>query len=358
MRKICVLLIVVLVLATPTLAQEGWVCPEGFEGQTLNVYNWTTYVAEDTVPNFEEACGVTVEYDVYESNEAMLARIRPGNPGYDIVVPSNATAGIMIREGLLLELNKDLIPNEANVIPNLLDPQFDPGNAYTLPYQWGTIGLGVNLEALGDYSITTWDDVWAYEGNVAWLEDLSIMIGLGLTELGYDPNSENLDEIAEARDFLIANGGNVVAIAGDDGQVMLERGDADVVIEYSGDIFQVMTECDCDTYAYIVPEDGSNVWTDNIAVPVGAPNPDLAMVFIDYILDAQVGADLSNYTGYGSPNQASFDAGLIDEAALNNPGIYPPAEVMQTLWYAVTLPPEVEQAFNDTWDEVKIFLGQ
>jgi spermidine/putrescine transport system substrate-binding protein len=360
MRKFTLILLFALLIVGVTNAQgevEPWVCPPGFEGQTLSVFNWSTYIAEDTIPNFEAACGVTVNYDIFESNEQMLARIRQGNPGYDIVVPSGNTVAIMAREGLLVELNKDLIPNFANLIPSLLDRAYDPGNVYTAPYQWGTIGIGYNTERIPD-GITSWEQVWNHDGPVAWLDDRRAVIGIGLQLLGYDPNTENPDEIAEARDYLIERGGNVVAIAADDGQVLLERGDVDITIEYSGDIFALGFECECDTYKYIIPEEGGNIWTDNLAIPVDAPNPELAMAFIDYILHPQVGADISNYTAYASPNLASIELGLIDATYLEDEGIYPSEEVIARLFEAVEVSPEAEQAYNDAWDEMLIFLGQ
>lgn len=366
MRKLLVSLIVLALLvpvlsaqdATPeaTPEMQPWTCPSGYEGQTLSIYNWSTYIAEDTVPNFEEACGVSVSYDIYDSNETMLARIRQGNPGYDIVVPTSDTVATMIRENLLEPLNYDLIPNKVNVTPHLLDGAYDPGNVYTLPYQWGTLGIGYNTEVFPD-GITSWDQVWNHDGPVAWIEDRRAMLGIALSLLGYDPNTDNGDEINAAKDFLIAHGGNVVAIAGDDGQEMLARGDVDIAIEYSGDIFAIADECGCDTYAYSIPVEGTNLWTDNIGIPVDAPNPDLANVFINYILDPQVGADISNYTAYASPNQAAIDAGLIDPEYLSDPGIYPSPETLDRLFVIHDTPPDAEQLYNDAWDAVVIAVG-
>jgi spermidine/putrescine transport system substrate-binding protein len=320
------------------------------------VFNWSTYIAEDTIPNFEEACGVTVNYSIFESNEAMLARIRQGNPGFDIVVPSGATVAQMIRDDLLIPLNKELIPNIENVSEDLLEPPYDPGNEYSVPYQWGTIGLGYNTEALPE-GISSWEEMFEYDGPVAWLEDRRAVMGIALMLLGYDPNSEDPDEINEAKDFLLERGGNVIAVAGDDGQVMLERGDADIVVEYSGDIIDLTYECECETYAYVIPEEGSNIWTDNLAVPVDAPNPELAMVFIDYILHPQVSADISNFTAYGSPNQVAIDAGLIDEELLEDEAIYPGEELRSRLFTSTEVSEEAESLYNDAWDELLIFLG-
>jgi spermidine/putrescine transport system substrate-binding protein len=335
---------------------EPWVCPEGFEGQQLSVYNWSTYVAEDTIANFEEACGVSVVYDVYESNEAMLARISQGNPGYDILVPTDYIVALMIAEGMLEPLNYANIPNLANVSENLLNPPYDPGNVYSIPYQWGTIGIGYDVEAVG-FEITSWRQMFEYDGPVSWLEDVRPMFGVALSILGHDPNTADPDLIDEAKDYLIANGGNVVYINQDDGQEILLRGEAHIVVEYSGDLFQIMDECDCDRYAYVIPEEGANFWVDNLVIPTGASNPELAHVFLDYLMDPQVAADIANYTAYGSPNRAAIQAGLIDAELLDDPGIYPSAETEARL-FRVVQDAELEQLYNDAWDEVKIFVGR
>ena len=337
-------------------AAQDWTCPEGYEGQSLSIYNWTTYIAEDTVSNFEKLCDVSVTYDTFPTDDDMLARIRQGNPGYDVVVPSATTLTTMIAEGLVEPIDKANIPNFANVDRTFAGLPFDPDNSYSVPYQWGTIGIGYNREAVGG-DITTWDDVFSYDGAVSWLEDVRPMLGVGLLKLGYDPNSSNPGEVNEAKDYLVDNSANVVYINQDDGQEVLVRGEADIVVEYSGDIFQIIDECECDTYAYVIPEDGANFWIDNLAVPVDAPNPALAEVFMDYILDAQVGADISNYTAYGSPNTAATEAGLIDAELLADPGIYPSEETRAGLFF-VEQDAEREELYNQAWDELRIFVGE
>lgn len=367
MRKLAlfIILIGVLIFSLPVLAQEAteaaeplepWVCPEGFEGQTLSVYNWSTYVAEDTISNFEALCGVTVQYSIYGSNEEMMAILRQGNPGYDIVVPTDYAIALMASEGLLEPLNHENIPNLVNISPELLDSPFDPGNQYSVPYQWGTIGLGYNRTKLGG-DISTWAEVFAYDGPVAWLEDPRGMFGVALAMLGYDPNTSDPAEITAARDFLIENGSNVVAIAQDDGQALLAAGEVDIVVEYSGDIFTIMAECECEDFNYVIPSEAAVIWVDNLAIPAGAPNHALAEVFIDYILHPQVGADISNYTAYATPNQAALDLGLIDEELLANPGIYPDEETRSRLFF-IEDNPDGDQLINDAWNEIKIVLGQ
>jgi spermidine/putrescine transport system substrate-binding protein len=339
------------------LAQEtSWTCPEGFEGQTLSVYNWTTYIAEDTIPNFEELCGVSVVYDTFPTDGDMLARIRQGNPGYDVTFPSPSTLPLMIEEGLLEQFDKANIPNMANLEPKFMGVYFDPENNYSVPYQWGTIGIGYNRTALGK-DITSWEEMFSHDGPVSWIEDVRAMMGAALLMLGKDPNTTSEEDINAARDFLIETGRNVTYINQDDGQEVLARGEVDMTSEYSGDIFQIIDECACEDYGYVIPQEGTLYWFDSIVIPAGAPNKALAEVFIDYILDPQVGADISNYTAYGSPNKASIEQGLIDPELLNNPGIYPSDETLQNLFFSQQ-DADTEYLYNNAWEEVKIALGQ
>ena len=374
MRKV-IFLLCVMALAFPVLAfaqdatpeatsamtavaseSAPWVCPDGFKGQSLSVFNWTTYVAEDTIGNFEKLCGVKVVYDTYESNEALLARLSGGNPGYDIAVPTDHAVADMIARDLVQPLDQSKIPNLANVSTKLLNTPYDPGNRYSVPYQWGTVGIGYNSDKVKK-TVTSWKDMFTYSGPVAWLDDPRAMIGIALTILGYNANTTDPTQINEARDFLIANGKNVVAIAADDGQAMLERGDVDMTVEYSGDIFQVEADCKCSNIAYDIPTEGTNFWVDNLVILKGAPNAALANVFLDYILDPHVGADISNYTAYATPNQAALDEGLIDPTQVSDPAIYPSADILAKSFSIQPLP-DAQQLYNDAWDEIKISLGK
>jgi spermidine/putrescine transport system substrate-binding protein len=367
LRKILLMLCLsMLVLGIPVLAQDtSWTCPPGFEGQTLTWFNWTTYEAENTRSNFTALCGLSnTAEEIMGSNEDLIAKLGQGNPGYDVVTPTGTFIPQMVRENMLIPLDMSKIPNFANVSEFLKNPSYDPDNQYTVPYQWGTIGIGYNREAVGG-EITTWDDVWNYQGNVAWLEDPRAMMGIALDLLGLDPNSTNADEIGQARDYLIDRGSNVRSIAVDDGQEKLLSGEADIVVEYSGDIFQIISDCDANPdqncagkFAFVLPTEGSVLWVDNLAIPKDAPNPDLAMAFIDYILDPQVGADISNFTAYATPNQKSIDDKLIDEAMLTDPIIYPTEEVSQNLFTVVDVGDEAARLYNDAWTELKVLLGQ
>ncbi|GAB4339337.1 MAG: spermidine/putrescine ABC transporter substrate-binding protein [Phototrophicales bacterium] len=370
MRKLFLLILVLLIPVFAVSAQDDeqdeqdtmempeitWECPEEFEGQTLNVYNWATYIGETTISDFEELCGVDVIYDVYDTNESLIARMRLGNPGYDIAFPSDYAVSIMVNDGLLQPIDLEKIPNFANVAEQWVGLDFDPDNQYSVPYLWGSQGIGYNVEAVGE-EITSWYQVFEYDGPVAWLNDARGMLSVALNLLGYDPNSADPDEIQEAADFLLENSDNVIVLAADDGEALLERGEADIVVEYNGDIFQVMLNCECDDYSYVIPDEGSTVFVDVMVILKDAPNPDLAHVFIDYILDPVVNAQIVNTTGYASPSNVPLEMGLIDPTLAENPAIYVPEEKLENVWFLQDTG-DAEVYYSDAWEALTIFIGE
>jgi len=377
LRTLILLLLITLLSGLTVNAQDAasrtsWTCPPEIvelvqslpeSDRVLNWYNWTTYEAEHTRADFGELCGVTVNQDNFGSNEELIAKLRQGNPGYDLVVPTGSSVEQMVREGLLQPIDLSKIPNFANISEPLTNPSYDVGNVYTVPYQWGTFGIGYNREAVGG-DISSWEAMWNYSGNVGWIEDPHAVLGLALHLMGEDPNTTDPDLIEAARDYLLERGGNVRTIHNDDGQEKLLSGEVDIVMEFSGDIFQIMDGCESNPeqncagkFNYIIPDEGTIRWMDNLAMPTDAPHPELALAFMDYILDAQVGADISNYTAYLTPNQKAIDEALIDEALLSNPSVYPDEEVSERLFDVSDLG-EATRLYNDAWTELKTLLGQ
>jgi spermidine/putrescine transport system substrate-binding protein len=320
------------------------------EAQELNVYNWSTYIAPEIIPAFEEKFNVKVNYEQFGDNDELLAKIQPGNPGYDIIVPSDYMVEIMINEGLLEELDKSKVPNFGNIDDIFLDPPFDPGNGHCVPYQWGTVGLGYNSEAVPE-PIDSWAVMYdgSNAGRISWLTETRMALGATLIYLGYDPNTTNPDEITEAKQLLIDTKDDVVAYAPDNGQQLLEQGEVDIAFEYSGDIFQLMA--DNPAIKYVIPKEGTLIWTDNMCIPAGAPHPDLAHEFINFILDAQIGSQLSEYTQYGTPNKASLP--LLSEEVRNNPGIYPSEELRNSLYFIRSLG-EADLLYEEAWTEIGV----
>lgn len=355
MRKIVILSLFALLLVSPVLGQ-GWVCPEGFAGQSLNIFNWSTYIGDTTVSDFERLCGVTVIYDVYESNESLLTRLRQGNPGYDIAVPSDYAVPTMIEEGLLEPLDLANIPNFDNLDPAFISSVYDPENTYAVPYLLGTFGIGYNVNEV-DGAVTSWTQFFTHDGPVAWTDDGRLMLSIALLMLGLDPNTTSAEDIALAKAYLLQHSANVVVIAQDDGQELLVRGEVDMAVDYDGDIFQIAADCECEDFAYSIPEEGSGISSGFVVIPAGAQNHALAEVFIDYILDPQVAADISNFVTYATPNKAAKDLGLILPELLENKGLYPEAETLAKLYF-ILQDPDAEMLYLNAWDEIKVSLGR
>lgn len=205
--------------------------------------------------------------------------------------------------------------------------------------------------------ITSWNQVFQADARVAWINDDRLMLGAALNMLGLDPNTSNAADLDKAAAYLVANGRNVTVIADDVGQDLLVEGEVDIAIEYSGDIFQIIDQCRCDDYAYVIPDEGSYSDLTSMAIPSNAPNPALAETFMDYILDPQVGADIANYTVYRSPNRLSIEQGLIYEQYLTNTAIYPPCEVIAKT-YSLISDDTLEALFNDAWTKTLQALGK
>lgn len=339
-----------------TAIETDWTCPEGFEGQQLNVFNWATYIGDSTVSDFELLCGVTVEYNVYDSDDMVLALMRQGNPGHDVAFPTDYTVDILRSEGLLAEIDKTKIPNLANIGEQYLNQPFDPENKHSVPYVWGTTGIGYDIDAVG-YEITDWVQVFECECRVAWLDSPRAMFSIALTILGFDPNTENADEIAAARDYLIENSGNVVAIAADDGDALLAQGEVDIAIEYGGDVGQQIVDCECENLKYVVPNVGGIIDYTSIILLADGPNPELAMVWMDYILEPEIQASITNTILYPTPNVVAIEEGLIDEDFQNSSAVSLSEEVASNTFFIQKVSSEAELYYTDAWDEVKILTG-
>lgn len=337
-------------------AESTWTCPADFAGQTVSVYNWADYIGETTVRDFEALCDVTINYEFFENNEQVISRLRQGNPGYDVIFSNTYAIEIMIRDSLVEKIDTSKIPNFKNISPRWLNMPHDPTNEYSVPYVWGSMGVAYDNTKVTE-PIDSWEDVFNHEGPVAWLEDQRAMMGVALRMLGFDPSSTNPEEITAAKDYLIENGKNVKIIAADDGQALLERGEVDIAIEYSGDIYQLGVTCGCDRYVYVIPQEGSVADMAAALVPTDAPNPELAHVFIDYLNDPIVAAEIVNYVAYGTTNQAAIDSGVIPQAMLDTPSVFLPEDMLATMFFTQDVG-EAEQLYNDAWDELKINLGQ
>jgi len=291
----------------------------------INVYNWDTYIGETTLSSFSEKTGIEVQYDLYANLEEMFAKFQAGNPGYDIIFPSDYMIETMIAADMLVELDRSRIPNFNNVDEAFLNPSFDPGCKYNAPYFWGSVGIGYRKSKVGD--VDSWGvlfDSDKYSGRMAMLADMRFVMGVALLYLGYSANTTKQDEINAARDLLIEAKKHLKGFVPDSGQDMLISGDIDLVMEWNGDILKVMEEDD--DLTYVIPKEGTVIWIDGLSIPKGAPHIDAAYKFIDHVLDATVNAEMANTVRYATTNKAAREH--VAQSDLDNPAIYAPDEVV------------------------------
>lgn len=315
-----------LLFAVSAMLPFGCSSNNGNQQQVLSLYNYETYIAPEVIAQFQKENNVKIQYDTFENSDALYAKLKQGNPGYDLIFPADYMVRIMAAENMLDPLNLPNIPNSQNLDPKFTNQTFDPGNKYSLPYQWGTMGIGYNFKAT-QADINSWAAMFdpKYTGKIAWQDDARYTFAVVLMYLGFEPNTTNPAEINKARDLLIKSNNLIAAFVPDTGQALLDQGEVNLTMEWSGDIFQVMKENP--NLRYAIPKEGTIVFSDNMAIPKGAPHKELAEKFINFVLQPEVGATISNFTHYGSPNKAAIDKGLIDPTDLKNPQIYPPAEI-------------------------------
>jgi putrescine transport system substrate-binding protein len=337
--------------------------------KVVNVYNWSDYIAEDTLPNFEQATGIKVTYDVFDSDEMVETKLLAGSSGYDVVVPSLSFLGRQIQAGVFLPLDKSKIPNLEHVDPELLKriAVQDPGNQYAVPYLWGTSGIGYNVDKLKAAFGTTgvansWDLVFKPE-NLAKLKDCGVtlldtpseLIPIALNYLGEDPHSFDPATIDKAAALLKRIRPYVRNFHSSSYINDLANGDVCLVVGWSGDVIQARDRAEEAgngvQIAYSIPKEGAPQWFDMMAIPKDAKHVDNAYAFINYMLDPKVAAANTNFVTY--PNAVPASKPMVDRSIVEDPTIYPPAEVDAKLFTFAVLPPEVDRQYTRIWTELK-----
>jgi spermidine/putrescine-binding protein len=321
----------------------------------LVLFNWTEYIDPELIDKFRDEFAVDVVQEFFPNNEELLTRVQDGGSGYDVVVPSDYMIGIMIEQDLLMPLDLAAIPNAENVDDEFRSPPFDPEHRYHMPYQWGTTGIALDLSAAGtDEPDPTWG--WLFDperstAGVTLLDDPRETMGAALAYLGHSINSTEESELQEAADLIAETRSRIAAYESDQFEDLLLDGETAVAHGYSGDFFAAFDGEDAwDDYAYIVPEEGAVKWVDAMAVLADAPHPCTAHTFINFILNARNGAQLTNWVFYASPNAAAEE--FIDPEILEDPAIYPPEDVEENLEFLQDTG-AVESQYTDLFDEAK-----
>jgi spermidine/putrescine transport system substrate-binding protein len=323
--------------------------PDDLEGE-LSIFNWADYVNPKTYPKFEKEFDVAITEDQYASNEDALAKLQAGARGYDVVVPSGYMVAIMIESGLLMELDHSKLPNLQNVEDRFLDPPFDVGNRYSVPKDYGTTGYGYRSKLVKE-DMDSWEDFYRlapkYSGRYTVLDSPPEVVGSALKMLGYSYNSSDPKEIAEATDVLVKFKPHVRKITSSMREIMIS-GEAYISLTWNGEIGYVAL--DAPDARYVVPEEGTEIWTDNWAIVEGAPHPAASHAFLNWHLQPEVQALDTEYHYYGAV--VAGEEEYLDPAIYNDPGVYPPPEVTEQLEFAEATP-EWLALRNEAWTKFK-----
>lgn len=321
---------------------------------TLTIFNWGEYIDPDLLDQFEEETGIHVVYETFDSNEAMMTKVQQGGTKYDVAVPSEYMIEKMKAENLLIPLDQSLLPNLKNIDPYFLDLAFDPGNEFSIPYFWGTVGVVYNPNLIGDLTFDSWDDLWdpTLKEKVFLVDGAREVIGMGLNSLGYSLNSLDNSELRQATDKLIKLSPNVKAIIGDEITPLMVNNEAAVALTWSGQAADMMWENE--ELDYAVPKEGSNLWFDNMVIPKTSKNIEGAHAFINFMLDAEVAAQNADYVGYSTPNLSAWD--LMDEEVIGDERFYPSEVQRDVLEVYKNLGLEYLGIYNELFLEFKMSI--
>ena len=331
----------------------------------LSVYNWADYIDEQILADYTERYGVEIIYDTYASNEDLLTKLQAGASGYDIIIPSDYMVAQMIELGLLAEIDVAALPNFANIGAEFKDPPYDPGNAHCTPYQWGMTGIGYRNgnPAFAEGPPNSWAYLFepglleqtAPEGiNV--LNDQRELMAAALFFLGHSPNSTDRAELEAARDLILQAKPYWKTFNSEDYYSTLMESDEIILSHaWSGDAAQAFWSTYDDAtgegnWLFTVPVEGAVRYQDNVCIPANSQRIETALHFMNYLMEAEVAAAITNFTFYPSPNEAARE--FIDPDILNNPGIFPPPEVAAKLQWLTDVGDAIF-IYDEMWTAIK-----
>ncbi|NOD32331.1 polyamine ABC transporter substrate-binding protein [Ruegeria atlantica] len=337
--------------------------------EEVRVYNWSDYIDEELLSKFEEETGLTLIYDVFDSNEVLETKMLAGGSGYDVVVPTADFMQRQIQAGVYQKLDKSQLPNLKNMWDVIEErtSRYDPGNEYSINYMWGTTGLGINVnkvkEVLGeDAPLNSMDLVLKPENmeklascGVHFLDAPTEIIPMVLQYLGEDPDSSDPEVIAKAEAPLLSVRPYIQKFHSSEYVNALANGEICVAVGWSGDVLQSRDRAiEADNgveIAYNAFAEGSLMWSDQMAIPADAPNPEGAHKFLNFIMDAQNMAAASNYVYYANGNKASQE--FLVEDVIGDPAIYPTEETMNNLYTKSPYPAKTQRVVTRLWTKIK-----
>jgi spermidine/putrescine transport system substrate-binding protein len=334
------------------------------KGSELHLYNWNNYLAEETARKFEESCKCKLVQDYYSDNEEMLAKLAAGATGYDLIVPTGNAVQTLIAQGALREIDKDKLPNLANLKPEFLDQFYDPGNRHSVPYAYSITLLGYNAEKMKELGLPT--DTWAVlfepehleklKGKVTVLDSQRELFAAALKYLGHSVNETDEAKLKEARDLILRAKPYWAAFNASSYIKELTIGNIWLAHGYSNDMFQAAQDAAKAkrpfSIAYSTPKEGAVLALDSMVMHKSGPRPDLAYQFMNFMLEGSNSAELSNMIGSGNANAAAMP--FIEDAVKNNPAVFPDAERQKRLEMLKDLPRKERRLMNRFWTEVKV----
>lgn len=327
---------------------------EGYSGgNTLTIYNWGDYVDPDLLKKFEKESGIKVIYQTFDSNEAMMTKIEQGGTTFDIAVPSDYAISKMREENLLIPLDKAKLPNMKYLNPRFMDLSFDPGNKYSMPYFWGTLGIIYNKKMIQDIPFTSWNDLWRPElkNQILLIDGAREVMGLGLNSLGFSLNSTDEAQLQEALMKLKEMTPNVKAIVGDEIKILMAGNEAGVAVTFSGEAAEMLDQNE--DLEYVIPKEGSNLWFDNMVIPKTAKNVDGAHKFINFMLKPENAAQNAEYVGYATPNEAAVK--LLPKEISGDKRFYPDLDQLKNLEVYDNLGKKMLAHYNELFLEFKMY---
>ncbi len=317
----------------------------------ISFFNYGENIDEETVNEFEKKYGIKVNVETFDDMETMYQKISQGGVNYDVILVSDVLMPRMIKSKFVQELNKDNIPNISQMDEDYLNLEIDPGNKYSVPYMFGTVGLIYNKDVVKE-EVDSFDILWdeKYKDKIFMFDTYRDTIGVALKKLGYSLNSTDPKEIEEAKELLLNQRKLVNPIYGvDNGTVMIPAGESDINMIWSGEGLNLQAEYP--NLVYVVPKEGANFWIDSLCIPYNAKNVDGAEKFINFVSDKESALRIADEIGYTTPNK---EARLEQpEEVRNNPNAYMTKEIMDRCEIYVDFPSDVKKVYDDAWIRIK-----
>lgn len=323
--------------------------PSKTEGTELNVFNWSEYLPQSVIDKFEKKYNIKVNYTTYSSNEEMLAKIMAGGSQFDLSVATDYMVDIMIKQKLVEEINMNNVPNFKNIGGQFKNMSYDPGNKYTVPYMWGNAVIAVNTSKIKT-NVTGYSDLWnsEFKNSLVVLDDERAILGAVLKKLGYSMNETDPKKLEEAKQEFLKLKQNIKAYDSDSPKTSLINGEAAAGIVWGAEA--VLAQKENKDIKAVLPKEGMYLWQDNFIIPKGAPNKKNAELFINFILDPEISAEISKDFPYANPNVEAHK--YMDKETLENKTIYPGEEDMKKGEHLKDLGDALKE-YDKIWTEVK-----